>query len=259
MKKIAVFGFSGRCVSLLVELYNLIINTDIEIKVIAIYDDFYNEVLKAIPSDKIDKVKYLIDGAKIYSEKLNEETVYLENEFDLSFISSQNYKHYNSLLLALKYNKKIFCEKPIVNNLNDLLEIQKIYNNSNFQTGLTLRYAKMVDIVEKHLHKVGKLKKVYGLEFVNIGHGVHIMVGWRRYRNLSGGMGLATSISNLYISLYINLKGLIYSYLYFVIQFIFHNTFIICNALRLILHLVLFFISFINYFYYSLCCKYINY
>ncbi|AYV85656.1 MAG: gfo/Idh/MocA family oxidoreductase [Satyrvirus sp.] len=204
MYQIAIFGFGGRCINLLLELYHLVVDTDTKIKVVAIYDNYFDEVLKSISDDKINKIKFFIGEAKIYNEDTQEENVYLENEFDLSFISSQNYKHYNSIILAFKYNKKIFCEKPIVNNLDDLFKIKYAYNpNSYFQTGLTLRYTKMVGIVEKHLHKIGKLKRVYGREFVNIGHGVHIMLGWRRYKNLSGGMGLEKVVHDYDLLIYL--------------------------------------------------------
>ncbi len=202
MNKIAVFGFGGRCINLLLELYNLNLN----LKIVAIYDCFYNEVMAAIPKDKIERINHFIKDCKIYT---NEEMVYLENEFDLSFISSRNDQHDHSLLLALKYNKHIFCEKPIVNHLDKLLMIQNqfINNTKFFQTGLTLRYSKMVDIVLKHLYKIGQLISVYGKEFVNIGHAVHIMTSWRRDKILSGGLGLEKIVHDYDLLLYFIEKG----------------------------------------------------
>ena len=204
MYKIVIFGFGGRCVELLLNLYDAVVNTEMNIIIVAIYDSFYNEVIAKLSQEKMAKIKYFMKNTKIYSENINEENIYLENDFDVSFITSQNYKHYHSLLLALKYNKNIYCEKPIVKDLDDLLDIEQKFrgNKKFFQIGLTLRYTKMVDIVLPHLHKIGRLVRVYGKEFINIGHGVHIMVGWRRYKYLSGGLGLEKVVHDYDLLLY---------------------------------------------------------
>lgn len=211
--KIAIFGFGGRCVNLLEDLYDHVVGTSTLIQIVAIYDDFYNTVFNQLSKERKDKITYFFQNQqpKIYKEDRDqengdqedgqEEKLYLENEFDLSFISNQNYKHYKSIQLAMKYGKNIFCEKPLVTNLKDLVNL-KSNDSTFFQTGLTLRYSKMASIVMKHLPKIGKLHKVYGREFVNIGHGVHIMSGWRRYKNLSGGMGLEKAVHDYDLLLY---------------------------------------------------------
>lgn len=211
MYKIAIFGFGGRCINLFLELHKILTSNSNSpiIKIVAVYDSFYHEVMKKLSEEKKSKINYFMDNTNIYNESISEEKVYLENDFDLSFISSQNYKHYKSILFAIKYGKNIFCEKPIVNNLNDLTNLKKIMAESNyfqnkkfFQTGLTLRYTKMLKIASEHLNKLGKLNRIYGREFVNIGHAVHIMTSWRRYPELSGGLGLEKVVHDYDLLLY---------------------------------------------------------
>jgi len=191
MHKIAIFGFGGRCVNLLLELVPWLPSDDY-VEVVAIYDNAYNQVMAALSADKRSRLSLLLSKVKIYSNDIPEKQVYLENDFDTSFICSPNYKHYESILLACQFKKNIFCEKPLVHKLDHLFDIREKLRDypKFFQTGLTLRYAKMISIILEHLPKIGQPKKIYGREFVNIGHGRHIMIGWRRYQNLSGGMGL---------------------------------------------------------------------
>lgn len=191
MTKLAIFGFGGRCVNLLLELINLM-TEEITISAVAIHDPYYYEVYDSISIDNQIKLQKILSNAKIYKNETDEELIYKENDFDVSFICSQNYKHYDSLLLAIKYNKHIFCEKPVVHKLEQLLDIKnKISTHTKSkQIGLTLRYSKLAEIAVKHLPKLGQLYRIYGREFVNIGHAVHFMTSWRRDKSLSGGLGL---------------------------------------------------------------------
>ncbi len=75
------------------------------------------------------------------------------------------------------------------------------------QVGLTLRYAMItklvVDKLKEYGPQLGKLKKVESWEHVNFGHGLSIiMMNWRRYASLSGGLLIEKSIHDLDLALY---------------------------------------------------------
>jgi predicted dehydrogenase len=170
MFKVSIFGCGGRIISLLnnelnkvLDNYNIDIN---EFRIVAIYDDNFYKVLENL-DDKYLNFKNMISSAKIYTDS-DEETVYLENDFDVSIIVSRNDKHYASLILANKYNKSIFCEKPIVNTIkqvNMLLDnFKERQSKLFFQTGLVLRYSNICSESTKYLSQIGELIKVEGCE-----------------------------------------------------------------------------------------------
>lgn len=194
MFRVSIFGCGGRIISLINDdlckvLADNGINQD-EFLIVAIYDPNFLQLVATINDANFLK---LSANSKIYTE--NEEQVYIENEFDVSIIASRNDQHYCSLILANKYNKNIFCEKPVVNSIEQvelLLEAFKDRNpNLFFQIGLTLRYSTICEVAKQYLCQIGDLKIVEGCELVNIGHGGQIiMKNWRRQKSISGGLGL---------------------------------------------------------------------
>lgn len=175
----------------------MLTESNIQIKILAIYDTFYRELIRKISCFEKTLIDSLVSDSKIYSEDDNIEILYGKNDFDTAFICCENYKHYDALQAAFKHNKNIFCEKPLVIRMGHLLDINRHFaseHNLFFQTGLTLRYTRMCHIIQQHLGKIGKLNHVYGREAVNIGHAVHILTSWRRYRILTGGLGLEKAV-----------------------------------------------------------------
>jgi predicted dehydrogenase len=149
---------------------------------------------------------------KIYLTE--EENVYLENDFDVVIIGSKNNQHFQSLILANKYKKHIYCEKPIVSNLPDLYKLKDsfrdriIESSLFFQTGLCLRYTKICEMALDSLNKIGKLKRIYGCEKLNIGHAAQsFMQCWRGLKSVSGGLGLEKCIHDYDLLLYFVEKG----------------------------------------------------
>jgi predicted dehydrogenase len=200
MFKVSIFGCGGRILNLLnndlpkiLDDYKIDIS---EFKIVAIYDPMIHYLI-SILGDKFSNFKRMISDTKLYIE--NEEKVYDENDFDVSIIASRNDVHFSSLILANKYHKNIFCEKPIVNSIeqiSSLIDNFKLRNNKLFfQTGLTLRYSKICTEAKKYLSQIGNLLHVDGCELLNIGHGGQIiMKNWRRSKSISGGLGLEKCI-----------------------------------------------------------------
>jgi predicted dehydrogenase len=203
--KIAIFGCGGRVVGLFNEFPKVLADnglSDSTIEIVAIVDSYFDSFIGSSTSSKSEHVKTFMkyaSKAKIYHED-QEEDVYNNHEFDVAFIGSRNDKHYKSILLANKYNKSIFCEKPIAHKLEHLEDIISKFKTRNskelfFQTGLTLRYTTMATIVKNNLAKIGNIKNVHGVEFVNIGHGGQIIMrNWRRSKEISGGLGIEKAV-----------------------------------------------------------------
>ena len=196
MFRVAIFGCGGRIISLI----NNEISNELhsKFKIVAIYDTNFNQVMNQLDDTYMNFKKIIADSnTKIYTENddTGEEKVYTENDFDVSIIASRNDKHYKSLILANKYDKHIFCEKPIthtIEQINSLLDAFKTRkDNLFFQTGLVLRYSQICHESKKYLSQIGQLIKVDGCELLNIGHGGQIiMKNWRRHKSTSGGLGL---------------------------------------------------------------------
>ena len=196
MYKVSIFGCGGRIISLINnDLVTVLSDSNIninEFKIVAIYDPKIHQVISGL-SDESSVFKSMITNTKLYTE--SEEAVYSENDFDVSIIGSRNDAHFNSIIIANKYNKSIFCEKPIVNSIDQIKALLDNFKSRKsdlfFQTGLTLRYSNICSISKKYLKQIGELVSVNGCELLDIGHGGQIiMQNWRRYKSISGGLGL---------------------------------------------------------------------
>jgi predicted dehydrogenase len=219
--KIAIFGCGGRITYLLNVYLSKILEkrgySVNDINIVAIYDKNYKEVKEAYEKSKDMDMKNFMkmlenSKTKIYLDQ--EEDVYKENDFDVVMIGSKNNEHYNSLVLANKYNKHIFCEKPLVSKLEDVISIKKIFEQRIkddklfFQTGLCMRYTKICEDTTKNLSKIGKLQKIYGCEKLNVGHaGQSFMQCWRGLRSIAGGLGVEKCVHDYDILLHFIEKG----------------------------------------------------
>lgn len=78
--------------------------------------------------DKNVKNKVAIEKKyNIKSKSIN--SILRDNSIDCLFIATPSDKHFETLKLAIKYNKNIFVEKPLVTNINDLKELGKLIKN----------------------------------------------------------------------------------------------------------------------------------
>jgi predicted dehydrogenase len=193
---IAISGYGGRVNELITTFLPQVLKVKKipfgTLNICAIVDDHFQEV---VSSDK--REKQLIKHARIYKEQDEEEIYRNHGYLDLVMICSRNDKHFNSICLAIKHQVNIFCEKPLVHNIEDagkLMELMKTTRDTKklfFQTGLVLRYSEIADKSKIVLGEIGELQKVYGCELLNLGHGGQIiMKNWRRSKRLSGGLGI---------------------------------------------------------------------
>ncbi len=78
--------------------------------------------------DKNVKNKLSIEKKyNIKSKSIN--SILKDNSIDCIFITTPSDTHIEILKLAIKYNKNIFVEKPLVTNINDLNELRKLIKN----------------------------------------------------------------------------------------------------------------------------------
>lgn len=94
----------------------------------------FNRISKILESKGIDYFTYKVSKNTNYYNKIEFEKL---NQCNVIFILSPNDTHLKYIQL-LKDNRYIFCEKPPVNNLNDLgklkrIKSNKIYFNYNFR------------------------------------------------------------------------------------------------------------------------------
>jgi predicted dehydrogenase len=101
----------------------------------------------------------------------------------------------------MEENLNIFCEKPIVINTNDYLEIMNKKKELNFTklfaTGFCLRYSPIFQKLKEVVGKIGKIGVVNASDVINHTHGAHVFVCWRRYEHLSGGHSVEKVVHSL--------------------------------------------------------------
>ena len=114
-----------------------------------------------------EKVRILSKKAKkLYNCKIenNYKNIFKDKEVDIIFISSPTNTHLKFINEGIKFNKTIFCEKPIDLNINKIIktyeEIKK--KKSRIQMGFNRRYDPGHFAIKKDLDlgKIGRLEKI---------------------------------------------------------------------------------------------------
>ena len=114
-----------------------------------------------------EKVRILSKKAKkLYNCKIenNYKNIFKDKEVDIIFISSPTNTHLKFINEGIKFNKTIFCEKPIDLNINKIIktykEIKK--NKSRIQMGFNRRYDPGHFAIKNDLDlgKIGRLEKI---------------------------------------------------------------------------------------------------
>ena len=114
-----------------------------------------------------EKVEMLsIKAKRIYNCKIekNYSNLFKNSSIDIIFISTPTNTHIKFIEEGIKYNKVIFCEKPLDLNIDKVLKtyskVKK--NNSTIQLGFNRRYDPGHYSIKKELNKnkIGKLEKI---------------------------------------------------------------------------------------------------
>ena len=110
------------------------------------------------------------------------------DNIDIIFVCTPNNISPLIVKKALKFNKKIFCEKPPARNLRDVINIRKYKNSStNLMFGFNHRFHPAIEkakklIDSKKFGKVISIRGVYGKS-----GGINFNKSWRNNIKISGG------------------------------------------------------------------------
>ena len=209
--QVAVFGLGGRAQGVLTECLKLEEETGKTIRVVAICDDHAQEsydffVKNSIPAELSTKYAQLFKSQRIYPDTEDGMRDLLENHpnVDRIFITSSNNRHAAHLQAVLKSSacRNIYLEKPLFKAIEEFSQFNHDLGDRNIQVGLTLRSARITQLAAEHLKtykaSLGKLQKVHSWEHVNFAHGLSIiMMNWRRYKSMSGGLLIEKSVHDL--------------------------------------------------------------
>ena len=78
--------------------------------------------------------------------------IYKDKNINTVFITTRHNLHANQVIDSLKNNKNVYVEKPLAMNINELLEIDKIYKNKNhlkLMVGFNRRFSPAVADINK--------------------------------------------------------------------------------------------------------------
>ncbi|MCF6177366.1 MAG: Gfo/Idh/MocA family oxidoreductase [Victivallaceae bacterium] len=120
-----------------------------------------------------------------YDELLN------MKDIDWVLIGSPNNVHKEHIVKAFEVGKHVFAEKPLATTLEDCVTICQAHEQSGkqFATGFVLRFSPHYRKI-KELLDDGVIGDIVSFEFdecIPHYHGGHIMKGWRRLKEISGG------------------------------------------------------------------------
>lgn len=225
MVDVVILGLGGRGHGLLFECLKLQEAVHKSIRVVGVADnnaqaslDFYVSSLDSY----IDRVglqsrlcardyRGLFDGATFYPDTDDGLKQLFERHHNVDYIliTSSNDRHLPHLNAALTWStcRNIFIEKPIFRNLSEFSSFHGNIDNRAIYVGLTLRYTTMTKIAHQKLiefkEALGRVKKVTSWERVPFAHAVTIiMMNWRRYKSISGGLLLEKSVHDLDLALF---------------------------------------------------------
>lgn len=213
--KIAILGLGGRSQYLLLEC----MKRNQNIRVVAVCDDYGNDSFGWFASSLKRNAgpmfaaayQRVFERARLYPDT-NEglKQLFQDNpQLDSVFITSSNDKHFRHINAALAHSscKNLYMEKPLFRTLEEFQQFKIPNDDVTISIGLTLRYANMtkivVDSLKKHRAQLGELQKIKSWERLSFGHALTIiMMNWRRYISMSGGLLLEKSIHDLDLALF---------------------------------------------------------
>ncbi len=118
-----------------------------------------------------------------------------EHSPEFVLIGSPNSMHLEHMILALKADARVFCEKPVVTTEDQtfqVLDLIREYGEEKILVGLVLRYAPLYKALMKAKADgvFGDIISIEASEHIAPEHGAFFMRDWRRDVNLNGGFML---------------------------------------------------------------------
>lgn len=155
----------------------------------AIISDPNNQLVAVM--DKVESMaekmgaKY---GVKYYSD---EEKMLIENECDCVYISTPVMCHYSQAMLALKYGRHVFIEKPIGFNSEQGEQILEAFKRANKQlsVGYMMKYHNL-NVLAKRMVENDKIGQVASMRLQFTCWYPKIEGAWRQIKKLGGGGAL---------------------------------------------------------------------
>ena len=213
---VAILGLGGRAQDVLCECLKLKQEGKKGIQVVAVCDDHAQDSLSFFLKNRLSP-----QMAADYQKMFRDVQIYPDREeglralfsdhpnLDRIFITSPNYRHFAHTKAASVYSscKNWYLEKPLFCTMQEFNDFNLNLDQRTIHVGLTLRYALITKLVVDKLREygpqLGQLRKVHSWEHVNFGHGLSIiMMNWRRYASLSGGLLLDKSVHDLDLAFY---------------------------------------------------------
>lgn len=110
---------------------------------------------------------------------------------DWVMVGSPNNMHKEHIVKAFEAGLNVFAEKPLATTIEDCVEVYDAHRKSGklFATGFVLRFSPHY-LKIKELLDSGAVGDIVSFEFdecIPHYHGGHIMKGWRRFKEISGG------------------------------------------------------------------------
>lgn len=152
----------------------------------AILSDSNNELVAVM--DKVESMAEKIGtkyNVKYYSE---EEQMLKENACDCVYISTPVMCHYDQAMLALKYKKNVFIEKPICLDSKQGQKLLEAFQKNNLQlsVGYMMKYHNL-NAKAKEMIAAGKIGQVVSIRMQFTCWYPDIAGAWRQTKRLGGG------------------------------------------------------------------------
>ncbi len=126
---------------------------------------YHNKTLNLLyVYEKIDKLRKKANNLYNCKIERNYKNIFSDKSVDIIFISSPTNTHIKFIEEGIKYNKTIFCEKPLDLNINKIVKTFKKVkkNNLKIQMGFNRRFDPGHNSIKKDLEKgkIGRLEKI---------------------------------------------------------------------------------------------------
>lgn len=157
--------------------------------------------IPALLSDANNELVAVMDKAEVMAEKIgakygvkyytDEEQMLRENECDCVYVSTPVMCHYDQAMLALKYGRHVFLEKPLGFNGEQAKQILDAFKKENKQLsiGYMMKYHNL-NVMAKEMVEQDKIGQVASIRLQFTCWYPEIDGAWRQIKKLGGGGAL---------------------------------------------------------------------